>query len=77
MEKCMPRRNEALEAAIAMLDGMKYGYRTELTRDRHIKLMIDGAKKVVYISSAAKGREVRWIANVKQDVRHAIRTITS
>lgn len=72
----MPRRNEALEAAIAMLEG-QYRYRTELTRDRHIKLMIDGAKKVVYISSAAKGREVRWIDNVKQDVRHAIRTITS
>lgn len=72
----MPRRNEALEAAIKMLEG-QYRYRTELTRDRHIKLMIDGAKKVVYISSAAKGREVRWIANVKQDVRHAIRTITS
>jgi hypothetical protein len=72
----MPRRNEALEAAIEMLEG-QYRYRTELTRDRHIKLMIDGAKKVVYISGAAKGREVRWIANVKQDVRHAIRTITS
>lgn len=72
----MPRRNEALEAALEMLEG-QYRYRTELTRDRHIKLMIDGAKKVVYISSAAKGREVRWIANVKQDVRHAIRTITS
>jgi hypothetical protein len=71
----MSRRNEALEAAKELLQG--YTYRTELTRDRHIKLMIDGAKKVVYISSAAKSREVRWIANVKQDVRHAIRTITS
>ena len=73
----MPRRNEALEAAIAMLDEDGRGYRTELTRDRHIKLMIDGAKKVVYISGKKPKHDPCWIMNVKQDVRHAIRTITS
>lgn len=72
----MPRRNEALEAAIAMLEG-QYRYRTELTRDRHIKLMIDGAKKVVYISGKKPKHDPCWIMNVKQDVRHAIRTITN
>lgn len=73
----MPRRNPALEAAIEMCNQSNLKYRTELTSDSHIKLLIDGAKKVVYISGAAIGRDKRWVQNVKQDVRHAIRTITT
>lgn len=68
----MPRRNEALEAALEMCNGLRY--RLEQTKDAHIKLLIDGAKKVVYISSVNR-RDKRWVENVKQDVRHAIRSI--
>lgn len=71
----MPKRNPALEAALELCNG--YKYRLEGTKDRHIKLLIEGAKKVVYISGPAKGRDLRWIDNVKQDVRHAIRSINN
>jgi len=69
----MAKKNEALEAALEMVGSIPY--RMEETRDRHIKLMIEGAKKIVYISSAAKGRDKYWVQNVRQDVRHAIRSI--
>lgn len=67
----MSRRNPALEAALQLCNG--YVYRTQVTRDGHIKLMIDGTKKIVYIST--KSTDPNVINNVKQDVRNAIRTI--
>ena len=69
----MAKRNEALEAALEMCK--EYQYEIETTRDRHVKLKIVGAKKIVYISSASKGRDKYWVQNVLQDVRHAIRSI--
>lgn len=69
----MCKRNPALEAALKLCEG--YEYQIEETRDRHFKIMIAGAKRIVYISGAAKGRDPNWVNNVKQDVRHAIRSI--
>lgn len=68
----MPRRNEALEAAVELIGDIPY--RTEQTKDNHIKLLIHGAKKVVYISGAKPRMDKCWIKNVCQDVRHALRT---
>ena len=68
----MPK-DEALQAALDLIGDIPH--RIEKTRDNHTKLLIAGAKKIVYISPPAKGRDLNLVKNVKQDVRHALRSI--
>ena len=71
----MAKRNEALEAAIEECNKNNLTYRTEMTKDAHIKLFIANCPTIVTISGTAKRRDPNWIRNVRSNVRQVIKQI--